>query len=142
GCASGQFCRSHPAGNESVESTGSEHLDAGGAAVVGKVGAASHQRGGYFGDGSQRQRFLCGGATTRAQTQGRNPGEPSRWQSRQNLLCDRSSGCDQDRAHLLERAFPGGVATGCKNAGAPGSLFSAYQAVVKEGMRLKQQIKS
>src|SRR5207248_9943890 len=49
-------------------------------------------------------------------------GEPSRWQSRQNLLCDRSSGCDQDRAHLLERAFPGGVATGCKNAGAPGSL--------------------
>jgi hypothetical protein len=37
---------------------------------------------------AQRQRFLCGGATTRAQTQGRDPGEPSCRQSGQNLLCD------------------------------------------------------
>jgi hypothetical protein len=58
----------------------------------------------------------------RAKKKGAHPGQSQCGQSGKNLLRDRSSGCDQDCAHLLERALTAGVATGRKDAGAPGSL--------------------
>ena len=43
---------------------------------------------------------------------GGDPGQSSCGQGGQGLLCQRSSGCGEDRAHLFERALAHRVATG------------------------------
>ena len=74
------------------------------------------------GIGSQRQCVCGSGAFAHDRPKGGDPGQSSCGQGGQGLLCQRSSGCGEDRAHLFECALAHRVAARPGHSGAARDL--------------------
>ena len=103
--------------------------------------ALRHTRTKDAGVGGQWQR-LCGGrALACDRPRGRDPGQSSCRQGGQSLLCQRSGGCSQIARIFLSALSPIVWQPDPKTLERR-EIFSAYQAVVKESTRAKQQLRS